>query len=113
MIQILSIEAHGVEIAAKARCLQRPELDRERMPKRFKATSGEGYRLERSGKSGVGNRGGLPRAYVVFDCLWKLRVNELDREAFFKMTDDPRLNFTKRNGRSHLGPDFGGQRRAG
>lgn len=53
----------------------------------FRATPGYGYRPERPEKSETGNRSALLRAYVIFDSLGKLRVDELDRKAFFEVAD--------------------------
>lgn len=56
--------------------------------------------------SGVGNLGFLPGAYVVFDCVGKLRVNELNRKAILKVTNDARLHAAERDMLSDRGPGF-------
>jgi hypothetical protein len=55
----------------------------------------------------------MAQPYIVFDCLWKLGMNELDREAFFEVADDTALHATERDCCFDSRPEFGGNRCAG
>ncbi len=113
LIQILSICNQAIDIAddfdvARAR----PDL-----PASAQNASGRypdvGYRPEKAQNQRFGNRGSLLRAYVVFDSLGKLRVNELDREAFLKVADDPGMHAAEGHGFADQRLDLGGKGRTG
>ncbi|EKS36124.1 hypothetical protein HMPREF9695_02542 [Afipia broomeae ATCC 49717] len=113
LIQILSIHDQAIDIAddfdvARAR----PDL-----PASAQNASGRypdvGYRPEKAQNQRFGNRSALLGAYVVFDSLGKLRVNELDREAFLEVADDPGMHAAEGDRLADQRLDLGGKGRTG